>query len=106
MRQVALLTTAVSLMAFLAMPAWAQFYGQDMHSFSKSRESGVDPLTQYSFGGARFDNTLQFLQRKDEEERKRREQRERQRRMRENDFTNVTEPLMDSYFSRRSYNRR
>src|SRR5215467_2306745 len=111
MRQLTALSLVLAFFALLGLPARAQFYsyGQERPSYSNSRESGIDPLTQYSFGGTRFDSTLDFLQRKAEEARKQRDLQERQRRLRETVITNTPEQLLDSYFSRRSgasYNRR
>ena len=111
MTQLTVLSLVLAFFALLGLPARAQFYsyGQERPSYSNSRESGIDPLTQYSFGGTRFDSTLDFLQRKAEEARKQRDLQERRRRLRETVITNTPEQLLDSYFSRRSgasYNRR
>jgi hypothetical protein len=91
-----LCSLAIAFVAISGVPARAQIYPQEMNSYSNSRESGIDPLTQYSFGGTRFDSTLDFLQRKAEGERRQRELQERQRRLRENLITNVPEQLLDS----------
>jgi hypothetical protein len=91
--------------AFMALPAPAQFYGQDINSYSQSRELGIDPLTQHSLNGLRFNNTVEFLQRKHEADNKRRELQERQLRRSDNDMTSASERLLDYYFNRRSSKR-
>ena len=106
MKSAAMLSLVYGFVAVMALPATAQFYGQDMNSYSYSRESGIDPLTQHSFHGMRFGDTVEYLQRKAEEDNKRRELQERQRRRSENDMTTTSERLLDSYFTRRSYNKR
>jgi hypothetical protein len=99
-----LVVLAIAL-AFITFPdgsAQAQIFSHhDLYSYSANPETRNDPLTQHSFGGTRFDSTLEFLKRKNEEERERRDKRERERRTNEN-FSNVPGELLDSYFSRRS----
>ena len=106
MRPVAVRCIVFGFFAFMAPPGWAQFYGQDMNSYSHLREKGSDPMTQHSWGGTSFNDTLEYLQRKAEEDRRRRELQESQRRRSENEMTTTSERLLESYFSRRSYNTR
>ena len=87
-------------LAFVVFPdllAVAQIYPQGIIS-SPGRRLG-DTLTQQSAGGTGFDSTLDFLRRKDEEERERREMQTRQRRILDN-YTSVPDVLRDSYFKR------
>lgn len=102
MTPLAVLSFVLVFVAFPGLSTQAQIFShQDLYSYSANPETRNDPLTQHSFGGTRFDSTLEFLKRKNEEERERREKRERERRTNEN-FSNVPGELLDSYFSRRS----
>jgi hypothetical protein len=104
----AILSTGPAFVAFSCIVAMAQMYPQEMHS-SRGRGGAGDPLTQQALRGMGFDDTSEFLKRKDDEAREQREIWQRQRRMMDN-FTNVPDQLRDSYFRRAdgpsNYNRR
>jgi hypothetical protein len=106
MKRITVLWPLLGFLALLVAPARAQLYGNDMPAYSHGRVPGMDPLAQQSFDGRRFDSTVEYLQRKAEEDRRRRELQERQRRRSENDIVTTPERLLDSYFSRRSYSTR
>ena len=95
---VIVLSIGLSFVVFSGIPAQAQVYPQGIVS-SPGRATMSDTLAQQSAAGTGFESTLDFLKRKDEEERERREIRDRQRRILDN-FTSVPESLRDSYFKR------
>jgi hypothetical protein len=91
------LSIGLAFVVYSDISARAQVYPQGIVT-SPGRRLG-DTLTQQSAGGTGFDSTLDFLKRKDEEERERREIQNRQRRILDN-YTSVPDVLRDSYFKR------
>lgn len=92
------LSIGLAFVVFSDISAMAQVYPQGIVT-SPGRRMGSDTLTQQAAHGSGFDSTLDFLRRKDEEERERREIQTRQRRILDN-YTSVPDVLRDSYFKR------
>src|SRR5262245_47586870 len=91
------LSIGLAFVVYSDISARAQVYPQGIVT-SPGRRLG-DTLTQQSAGGTGFDSTLDFLKRKDEEERERREIQNRQSRILDN-YTSVPDLLRDFYLKR------
>ena len=98
MTYLTVLSVGLIIVAFSCIPAQAQIYPQGIVS-SPVRPTMSDTLVEQSAAGTGFESTIDFLKRKDEEERERRQIQDRQRRILDN-FTSVPETLRDSYFKR------
>lgn len=92
------LSIGLAFVVFPDISAMAQIIPQGIVS-SPGRRIGSDTMTEQAAHGSGFDSTLDFLKRKDEEERERREIQNRQRRILDN-YTSVPDLLRDSYFKR------
>lgn len=99
MRWIVSVSLLVPIFVCLGLPVRAQFYSNERYSYG-GRDSTVDALGRDSLGRTNFDSTVEYLQRRSEEERERREREERKRRLRENFISIGPEQLFDLPHSR------